>query len=56
MDQKELLRNRIRCTFCGRSYSFNNMVKGHKSLGGATPAMALGVTSEPWGLDRLISD
>ena len=36
------------------AYYFYNMVKGHKSLGGATPAMALGVTSEPWSLERLI--
>jgi len=36
-------------------YYFYNFVKGHKSLGGATLAMALGVTSEPWTLERLIS-
>lgn len=48
MDRKELLRNRIRCTFYGRSFSFNNMVKGHKSLGGATPAIALGVADRIW--------
>ena len=29
-------------------YYWYNMVKGHRSLGGATPAMALGVADHHW--------
>lgn len=31
-----------------------NLVKRHKSLGGATPAMALGVTDRLWGVSDLV--
>lgn len=35
------------------SYYFYNMVKPHGSLGGRTPAMALGVWPDPWTLEKL---
>lgn len=36
-------------------YYFYNLVKPHKSLGGQTPAMALGVWPEPWALRALVA-
>ncbi|MCZ6689603.1 MAG: hypothetical protein O7H41_08380 [Planctomycetota bacterium] len=36
-------------------YYWYNLVKPHKSLGGRTPAMALGVWDEPWTLGRLVA-
>ena len=36
-------------------YYWYNLVKGHKSLGGRTPAMALGVWPEPWTLRDLVA-
>ena len=33
--------------------AYYNLCRTHRGIGGRTPAMALGLTSEPWPLERL---